>query len=309
MAGWIITISKDTPEHWQFAQESGFWDFTRKPAIEPGDYLYFWQSAIPKIEPGHFVGVAQAISGTYDRGDREMPWVIDDERRDRYTSRVDLTTVASRVESELTAQALADSGFVPQSPTGAPVMNSGPFHVTDLADQLEARVLGDDFPHTDFVMADNDVHLDYGGDQEPIDMSDARKRVERTVVARQGQPRFRNELLRTYGNRCAVTRCSTAVLLDAAHLLPYRGPQTNRTDNGILLRTDLHTLFDSHLMTFMYRNEDQLVALFSPGVDASYRSWHGSRVHLPPDNSCRPHPDALEQHRQACPWLQNGWKI
>ncbi|QEH93070.1 HNH endonuclease [Dermacoccus abyssi] len=153
-------------------------------------------------------------------------------------------------------------------------------------------------------MADNDVHLDYGGDQEPIDMSDARKRVERTVVARQGQPRFRNELLRTYGNRCAVTRCSTAVLLDAAHLLPYRGPQTNRTDNGILLRTDLHTLFDSHLMTFMYRNEDQLVALFSPGVDASLSVLAWLSCAPPPDNSCRPHPDALEQHRQACPWLQ-----
>jgi predicted restriction endonuclease len=37
-------------------------------------------------------------------------------------------------------------------------------------------------------------------------------------------------------------------VLEAAHIFPYRGPQTNHVTNGLLLRADLHVLFDLGLL-------------------------------------------------------------
>ena len=36
--------------------------------------------------------------------------------------------------------------------------------------------------------------------------------------------------------------------LDAAHIYPYRGTKTNLTDNGLIMRADIHTLFDLYLL-------------------------------------------------------------
>jgi predicted restriction endonuclease len=50
--------------------------------------------------------------------------------------------------------------------------------------------------------------------------------------------------------RCAVTRCRTAEVLEAAHLIPYASndPERDKPENGILLRADIHTLLDRHLV-------------------------------------------------------------
>ncbi len=47
-----------------------------------------------------------------------------------------------------------------------------------------------------------------------------------------------------YGGRCAVTNCDIEDVLEAAHISPYNGPSTDQVYNGLLLRTDIHTLFD-----------------------------------------------------------------
>lgn len=77
---------------------------------------------------------------------------------------------------------------------------------------------------------------------------DARLRVRRQVVARQGQSQFRADLIAAYGGRCAITACDAAIVLEAAHLRPYRGPASNVVPNGLLLRADVHTLLDLHLL-------------------------------------------------------------
>lgn len=77
---------------------------------------------------------------------------------------------------------------------------------------------------------------------------DARIRSYRLIAQRQGQPQFRAELLAAYGSRCAITGCMTVEVLEAAHLLPYRGPHTNVVTNGLPLRADVHTLLDLQLI-------------------------------------------------------------
>ncbi|WP_200883691.1 HNH endonuclease [Archangium violaceum] len=51
-----------------------------------------------------------------------------------------------------------------------------------------------------------------------------------------------------YGGRCALTDCEEPRVLEAAHIFPYHGPQTNHVTNGLLLRADLHVLFDLGLL-------------------------------------------------------------
>jgi len=77
---------------------------------------------------------------------------------------------------------------------------------------------------------------------------DARLRVYRQIVARSGQPGFRAALLEAYQGRCAITGCDAPAALEAAHLRPYRGPDSNTVTNGLLLRADIHTLLDLRLL-------------------------------------------------------------
>ena len=64
------------------------------------------------------------------------------------------------------------------------------------------------------------------------------------VALRQGQPQFRKSLLTAYRSRCAITGTAVESVLEAAHIWPHKGEQTNEVWNGLLLRADLHTLFD-----------------------------------------------------------------
>ncbi len=77
---------------------------------------------------------------------------------------------------------------------------------------------------------------------------DSRERARRSILLRRGQGAFRRSLVRRYGGRCCVTGCDLADLLEGAHIDPYRGTHTNHPENGLLLRADIHTLFDLDLL-------------------------------------------------------------
>jgi len=86
------------------------------------------------------------------------------------------------------------------------------------------------------------------GTEVPKDDYDARLRVVRQIVARRGQSAFRSALLEAYQGRCAVTGFDVSAALEAAHLRPYRGSESNTVTNGLLLRADIHTLLDLRLL-------------------------------------------------------------
>jgi hypothetical protein len=69
-----------------------------------------------------------------------------------------------------------------------------------------------------------------------------------TQKARPGQALFRADLMRRYNGRCVVTRFAVPEVLEAAHVMPHTGdPKWDHADNGLLLRRDLHSLFDAML--------------------------------------------------------------
>lgn len=126
---------------------------------------------------------------------------------------------------------------------------------------------------------------------------DARVWAMRTVAQRRGQPLFRAKLLDAYGGRCAITGCSAVEVLEAAHVLPYKGEHTNRLDNGLLLRADLHTLFDCGLL---WVTPENTVALAPSLLTTDYAALVGKSLALPSALAHRPNPAHLAEHAAAC---------
>jgi putative restriction endonuclease len=80
------------------------------------------------------------------------------------------------------------------------------------------------------------------------DAQDQREVIARQIRARRGQAAFRQVLRRRFGDTCVVTHCRLPDLLEAAHISPYRGDKDHHPSNGLLLRADIHTLFDLDLL-------------------------------------------------------------
>lgn len=78
--------------------------------------------------------------------------------------------------------------------------------------------------------------------------ADRRKRAMRKAVIREGSPEFRAMLLQAYAGKCAISGYGIDKVLDACHIDPYLGQHSNTPENGLLLRTDLHRLFDAGLI-------------------------------------------------------------
>ena len=145
----------------------------------------------------------------------------------------------------------------------------------------------------------NSNHLILPGEDEvdPFDPScieDTRKRISQSIAERRGQSEFREKLLTGYERECAVTGCKTVEVLEAAHIYPYRGVDTNKVDNGLLLRSDVHTLFDLGLITISPKSKKVLVhnSLHS----SEYWKFHLKEIRLPSDPRQQPSEKALQGH-------------
>jgi hypothetical protein len=132
----------------------------------------------------------------------------------------------------------------------------------------------------------------------PPDLSnDERKRIRASIVQRQGQPAFREELLVTYSRRCAVSRCYVASVLEAAHIRPYSGEESNHPCNGILLRADLHLLFDQQLLTI--EPEDFHIKIDQRLRGTEYWKFNARRLRLPKRKDQHPSRDWLKWRRRS----------
>lgn len=133
------------------------------------------------------------------------------------------------------------------------------------------------------------------GEFDPSADQDNRLTVIAEVKRRQGGPRFRRALLRAYEGRCAMTGYDAPPALEAAHIVPYRGPQTNHPANGLLLRADMHDLFDLGLVAV--DTDSMRLRLASSLAGTKYEPYEGRQLLLPRDTTVRPSVEALERHR------------
>ncbi len=130
----------------------------------------------------------------------------------------------------------------------------------------------------------------YEDDYAPTD-DDDRTEALRAIKQRLGQPEFRAQLLNLHGHRCQVTGCSQACLLEAAHIRPFRGERDHHPQNGLLLRTDIHTLFDRGLLWIEPRT--RLIRIHESIRDEFYRSLAGKALNC---SGCQPSEEALAWH-------------
>jgi putative restriction endonuclease len=117
---------------------------------------------------------------------------------------------------------------------------------------------------------------------------------------RLGQGSFRIIVTDAYDRRCAVTNERTLPALDAAHIKPYSGSGKHSVENGLLLRRDLHALFDRGYMTVTPGLELEVSRRireeFENGRD--YYRLHGNLIRSPANPLHRPSVEYLEWHNQ-----------
>lgn len=283
----MLSIAQGFHDHWQVAKERGLWDITRNAHIERGDFVYFWGSGQPLAG---FLGRATVVADIREIETGEnRPWSEDDPRLMEYTHRIfladfiDRTVPPQRWTEVQRLTGLASAHLRPQ--TGDPT-----------AEAALATFIGVVHEPYEAVRQEQPAR--------PVDFDeDARTRKLSESVRREGQPGFRKALDDAYG-RCAITQTTTPSVLEAAHIRAYKGIHTNLITNGMLLRRDIHRLFDSHRITVVIESDNYIVRA-DPGLqDEEYRKLDGKRLRVPQLERDRPEPELLASHARECAWLK-----
>lgn len=149
---------------------------------------------------------------------------------------------------------------------------------------------------TSSVFTDVDATTSDGTAFDVASVEDARERTIRAIALRRGQRAFRDALIGAYGGCCAISGCNVLDVLEAAHIYPYCGPETNQVQNGLLLRADLHTLFDCDLIRVDPATMTVVVDARLKGTE--YETFDGRPLRPPRGPSLSPSPDALRSRRE-----------
>jgi putative restriction endonuclease len=120
----------------------------------------------------------------------------------------------------------------------------------------------------------------------------------RLAPQRLGQQSFQAVVLDAYHRRCAITGDKIRPVLQAAHIRPLPAGGEHRLDNGLLLRSDVHTLFDcgylgidpKHRLLVSPRLRDEF------GNGEQFYARAGQPIALPDRSADRPHREFLEWH-------------
>ncbi|MBM3456567.1 MAG: HNH endonuclease [Bacteroidetes bacterium] len=116
----------------------------------------------------------------------------------------------------------------------------------------------------------------------------------RLLTERKGQGNFRAIITTAYSNKCCITNETTPELLEAAHIQPYFDENSNHVKNGLLLRVDLHKLYDNGLL---YIDETFKIHI-SPEVKSEYyQKLNGATIRLPVNNNLHPSIEALKSKK------------
>jgi len=129
---------------------------------------------------------------------------------------------------------------------------------------------------------------------------DERRREESRRAIRDGARQFRRDLLEAWGAKCAITGTSVIEALDGAHIYPYLGTKTNLVVNGVLLRADLHRLFDRYLIKFCYDERRLAIQVSKKLAFTDYSVYSGRRIELPAKKHHRPAECFVAWHYRQC---------
>jgi putative restriction endonuclease len=281
MSGWIITIDGKRPQNWDIAKDHAVWATTKRFPVASGDDVFFWMTG-----GGGLIAHAIASEDARPVSDVEgVPWP--DHAQQNYVSRFDLVQIS-------------EPHSAPRQ-TWTELQGLGEFK--GMANALVIRV-----PDEQGIERLRDLLLVSASSSIPAAVTnqveaerqalnsdvDAREFMQRSVAVRRGQLRFRAELLKLYNSRCCISGCDAEPALEAAHITPYKGDHTNTPQNGLLLRADLHTLFD--LFELTVDASSHRIQLSNALKNSQYREFDQVRINPPTKRTAAPAPGALRSH-------------
>ncbi len=125
----------------------------------------------------------------------------------------------------------------------------------------------------------------------------------RLVAPRRGQKTFQLAVIAAYDRACAVSGEHSLPVLEAAHIRPYAEDGSHETSNGLLLRSDIHRLFDRGFVTvtpdYQFKVSSRLLADYRNGrtyYDLERRLREGGGIRLPSSSGDRPNRELLDWH-------------
>lgn len=120
------------------------------------------------------------------------------------------------------------------------------------------------------------------------------------IRPRLGQGAFRLVVTDLYARRCAVTRERTLPALEAAHIRPFAEGGEHSPSNGILMRRDIHSLFDQGYVTITPDHHFEVSRRIREEFENGrhYYALHGSTITLPQHARDRPDPETLRWHNE-----------
>ncbi len=135
--------------------------------------------------------------------------------------------------------------------------------------------------------------------EQSIDGDKERYGTPQIVRPRLGQGAFRVLVTDAYHRKCAISGEKTLPVLEAAHIKPYAEDGPHEIRNGLLLRSDLHILFDQRYLAvdqdFKVRVSPKIREEFENGRD--YYIYDGQKLKVIPEKPAeQPSHDYLEWH-------------
>jgi putative restriction endonuclease len=133
-------------------------------------------------------------------------------------------------------------------------------------------------------------------EDQPFRLVEERRTARKQVETRMGQQRFKFQVFKRYGERCAVCGITARQLLDAAHLRPKKERGSDDPRNGLVLCASHHRALDAGL--FAIEPSSLRIRCTASGPDADSLSMDYSTLeHLP-----------KKPHREAIEWLWARWQ-
>lgn len=246
------------------------WSTGNTKSIVPGDRLYLFRQGSTRGLVGSGYAASQVFPGTKGQ------------RRFLVEMRFDTVIPSDQMLAISTLQAEdlgVNWGWLPASGISVPDSSAARL---ELLWQTHLIRIGRSTNEEDLPSS-----VDLNASDPIAEREEGKLRVLRQIVQRRGQLAFREQLLDAYGGCCAITGCNAKAALEAAHIEPYSGPSSNKASNGLLLRSDIHTLFDLGLIAI---SPDQLKVQLDPQlVGTHYEDIAGKSIRLP--NAVRYRPD------------------
>jgi len=136
------------------------------------------------------------------------------------------------------------------------------------------------------------IDLDESVDSGEEWYDDLHDTTNRDIINRPWQQKLKIKLLELYNGKCAITGCNIEETLQACHITPFAKQGNSISVNGLLLRADIHSLFDAHLISI---NPQTFTIHTHPKLKGNYDQYD-KKILSPRNDNRQPNYQGLNDH-------------